>query len=285
MAGRKWTDEEAKFVKKNYVAGMTCEEIAQKIDRTTRSVQHFVGYTDLEKPRAKVGDIIKGWTITDIYCKQIDSQQVSVAVIKSTVDDSIKHVRLTKLTTGKISEAGSKNQGRWATHGLSNHPLYMVWHGIKNRCYNKNQKSYQNYGARGIKMCKEWKEDFKTFYDWAIEAGWQVGLQIDRTNNDVGYEPSNCRMSTRKENVDNRSISVMITAFGETKNASDWSLDDRCKCSYNSLIYRINKGWDHEKAITTKSRSRDNFRRYKSLYQYVQANHPEIIKKFNKEQQ
>lgn len=65
-------------------------------------------------------------------------------------------------------------------HGLSKHPLHNVWHGIKCRCYGKSSKGYNNYGALGVIMCDEWKNNFKSFYDWAISNGWEKGLQIDK---------------------------------------------------------------------------------------------------------
>lgn len=37
-----------------------------------------------------------------------------------------------------------------STHGLSKDKLYQVWNGIKQRCYNVNNKNYHNYGKRGI---------------------------------------------------------------------------------------------------------------------------------------
>ena len=83
------------------------------------------------------------------------------------------------------------------THGLSNHKLYGVWNGIKKRCNNKNSKEYKNYGGRGIIMCDEWKDDFKSFYDWALSNGYDEKLTLDRKDNDGNYEPSNCRWETK----------------------------------------------------------------------------------------
>ena len=84
-------------------------------------------------------------------------------------------------------------------HNMSYSKLYKVWQGMKTRCYNKNFMYYCNYGARGITICNEWLNDFKSFYDWAINSGYKEGLTIDRINNDGNYEPSNCRWITRAE--------------------------------------------------------------------------------------
>ena len=41
-------------------------------------------------------------------------------------------------------------------HGLSHTPLYSVWREMKYRCVNPNNKKYQYYGGRGIKVCDRW---------------------------------------------------------------------------------------------------------------------------------
>lgn len=147
------------------------------------------------------------------------------------------------------------------THGLTKHPLFKVWDGMKNRCYDKNAINYCDYGAKGIIICDEWLKDFKKFYDWAIAAGWKEGLTVDRFPDTKGnYEPSNCRIASQKAQRMNRNDLNLITAFGETKCALDWSLDKRCKVSYGGLrtrLYRDKKDWpDVEKAITTPAKTR-----------------------------
>lgn len=89
-------------------------------------------------------------------------------------------------------------------HGLCKHSLHSVWRNMKYRCYKESSKDYKNYGARVIIICSEWKNDFKTFYNWAIDNGWKPNLTIDRINNDGDYEPNNCRFVTRLIQASNR---------------------------------------------------------------------------------
>jgi len=89
------------------------------------------------------------------------------------------------------------------THGLRRHPLYEIWAGMKGRCNNEKELCYKNYGGRGIEVCLGWKIDFKLFYDWSLENGYEKGLQLDRIDNDGNYEPGNCRWVTQYENVNN----------------------------------------------------------------------------------
>lgn len=85
-------------------------------------------------------------------------------------------------------------------HGLAHHPIYTVWRNMLQRCYLPTNVSYENYGERGIMVCSEWKNSPIKFIDWAELNGWQMGLEIDRYDNDQGYCPDNCRFVTRSDN-------------------------------------------------------------------------------------
>ena len=91
------------------------------------------------------------------------------------------------------------------THGMSNNggakkssAEYSAWQGMKERCYNTNKKEYKYYGARGIKVCDKWKDDFQAFL---ADVGKRPSGQhsIDRINNDGNYEPGNVRWATQSE--------------------------------------------------------------------------------------
>ena len=104
----------------------------------------------------------------------------------------------------------------------NNKELYWMWKAIKQRCNNPRCPAYCNYGARGITYTKEW-EQFESFYEWAMNTGWKKGLELDRINNDGNYEPSNCRFITRRENMNNRRITIYLTINNDTKPLSVWA--------------------------------------------------------------
>ncbi len=120
---------------------------------------------------------------------------------------------------------------------LSHNPLYRIWHAIKTRCYNQKNYAYKYYGARGIALCDEWKDDFVSFFKWCKLNGHTNGLQIDRINNDGNYEPGNCRFVTPATNVGNRRNTIIIPYKGETKTLKEWS--KFLGLPYNVLYSRI----------------------------------------------
>lgn len=113
------------------------------------------------------------------------------------------------LNHGKIDKSCGCNRGQKQNknnykHGETKSKLYKVWSMIKQRCLNKNNKFWKDYGGRGITICDEWKNSFESFRDWSMNHGYKKGLEIDRIENNKGYYPDNCRWTTHKENCNNR---------------------------------------------------------------------------------
>lgn len=123
-----------------------------------------------------------------------------------------KHFKASKshVKTGHTQSCGCKSHELTATkktvHGISSHPIYGIWRNMVQRCTNPKEKEYKNYGARGITICDEWRGSITTFYEWAIQNGYQKGLIFDRENNDGNYEPFNCRWVTTNISAENNRL-------------------------------------------------------------------------------
>ena len=132
--------------------------------------------------------------------------------------------------------------------------LIVIRHSMYCRCYYPTTNGYERYGGRGIKMCDEWINNPQSFYDWAINNGYEEGLSIDRIDVNGNYEPNNCRWVDNKTQSNNRNNNVILEYNNEKHNIKEW-----CKIiniTESALNHRLKRGWDLEKALTTPQRNR-----------------------------
>ncbi len=132
------------------------------------------------------------------------------------------------------------------THGLANTPEYGVWCRIKNRCYNEKEKSYPDYGGRGITMSSEWKESFEAFYH-DMGPRPTAGYTVERRDNDKGYSKENCEWATRKEQANNRRTNIYYELGGESKTLQQWC--EELDLKYITVYQRLRHGMSFEEAI------------------------------------
>lgn len=131
---------------------------------------------------------------------------------------------------------------------LSKTPLYHVWQTMKQRCANPRYRGYQWYGAKGIKVCKEWN-DVRNFYEWAMDNGYEEGLTLDRVDSSGNYEPSNCRWVTMAAQQSNKSNNHTIEYHGERHMLTQWSkLLGIPRTTLSNRLMSL--GWSVERAFT-----------------------------------
>ena len=99
----------------------------------------------------------------------------------------IKRKRVVSCGCKKKARAGALNR----THGLSSSSEHKAWCGMKSRCSNPKCCSFPNYGARGIRVCDEWINDFARFY---ADMGPKPSPDhtIERIDVNGDYCSSNC---------------------------------------------------------------------------------------------
>lgn len=91
------------------------------------------------------------------------------------------------------------------THGHASNgtmtQTYRIWSYVMTRCHNPNNHAFPRYGGRGILVCAEWR----SFDGFLRDMGERpAGAQIDRIDNNLGYQPGNCRWVTPLEQQRNK---------------------------------------------------------------------------------
>jgi hypothetical protein len=119
---------------------------------------------------------------------------------------------------------------------------------MRNRCNNPNATKYSRYGGRGISICTEW-DNFEVFERWAFANGYELGLTLDRINNNGDYCPANCRWVNNKIQSNNRSNNYIIDYNGTTQNLQQWC--DELGLPYTAIYARLRIGWSFDKAVST----------------------------------
>lgn len=132
-------------------------------------------------------------------------------------------------------------------HGLYKHPLYKLWHLMRERCESPKHMYYDRYGGRGITICERWL-DFQNFYEDNVKL-WKPGLSIERKDNDGNYCPENCTWIPRGDQSKNRSNTIRLTWNGKTQPLTAWAKE--LNIPINVLYCRKRYGWPDDKALST----------------------------------
>lgn len=141
---------------------------------------------------------------------------------------------------------GYKTAGKYS-------PEYSIWMNLRARCNNPKNNRYHRYGARGIRVCDRWMEDFLNFLE---DMGRRPSPdhQIDRIDNNGDYTPDNCRWATRAEQSRNRSTSRFLEFAGQRLTLAEWGA--LTGIGMKTLHMRLKDGWPVERALTESVRGR-----------------------------
>lgn len=122
-----------------------------------------------------------------------------------------------RIRNGKTKSCGCYNKeiskNKFTKHNMRYTKIYNVWRNIKERCASNNK----DYGGRGITICDEWKNDFMSFYNWAMQNGYVEKIEngkniisLDRIDVNGNYEPNNCRWATNDIQCNNKRNNLFV---------------------------------------------------------------------------
>ena len=210
----------------------------------------MVGTKDYSVPQP--GDRFGRLTVVSSYLRDCGTYRKSISICKCDCGNTTEcFVNSLRRKNNPTTSCGCFQKERASQtkriHGQSGTHLNGVWATMISRCHNKNVASYQDYGAHGISVCPTWRDSFAAFSEWATQAGYAKGLEIDRIDNTAGYSPENCRWVTRKINANNKSSSHIIECDGKTMTIAQWS--ELLNVPYTRIIMRIRRGWSVREAL------------------------------------
>lgn len=143
-------------------------------------------------------------------------------------------------------------------HGLAYHPYKSTWDMMRARCYIETNKSFPDYGGRGIYICDEWLDPAKysglrNFLTWIEEqSGWDGDkkLTIDRFPDLHGpYAPWNCRLVPGEVNCRITRRTHMVEINGEMMLGMD-AAEKFCEAGSKVFLSRLKHGFSMTDAVT-----------------------------------
>ena len=154
-----------------------------------------------------------------------------------------------RLVTGSTKSCGCLFLESIKKHGMSKSKEYIIWTGMKFRCYNKKCKEYHNYGGRGIKVCERWLESFQNFYEDMGRKPTVDGIKysLDRIDCNGDYCKENCRWATCEQQNNNQRDILKIEYKGKFYSISQ--LARLLNINRTTLSNRIHSGWDIDRCI------------------------------------
>lgn len=121
--------------------------------------------------------------------------------------------------------------------------LYRKWTSLRERCLCVSCKDYPNFGAKGIKIGKEF-ENYSDFKEWAYKKGYREDVKCTLIRRDLkkDYTPSNCywseyvRCTLYKYNGKNLPIKEIVKL-------------SECGLTLGTVKSRLDRGWSLEDAL------------------------------------
>ncbi len=173
-------------------------------------------------PLDEIGNIYNRLTVSSFFGRTSNGTYIYNCVC---ICGNSTTVNINSLRTGQTKSCGCLKKELidskpFKTHGLTKTPEYKSWTGIKERCYNKNNSRYADWGGRGIKMCQRWFDSFENFLEDMGKKPTRLH-SIERVDYDGDYCPENCKWATPAEQNSNKRNNLRFEYNGKLLTIKD----------------------------------------------------------------
>lgn len=134
-------------------------------------------------------------------------------------------------------------------------PEYNSWRAMKERCYNKKNMAYKNYGGRGIKVCDRWLDRADGFTNFFSDMGKRPeGCSLDRIDTNGDYRPENCKWSNRQQqNINRRNVDIPFITVRKTMSGLRYDVRVRNSKYSDKYVYKRKTCVSLEDAIANRN--------------------------------
>ena len=156
---------------------------------------------------------------------------------------------------------------------FSRHPLFRIWGGIMQRCFNPNSHAYELYGGRGISVCNRWSGE-NGFGNFLADMGERPGKEysIDRIDVNGDYCPENCRWATWIEQANNKTNNSYVYVSNTRYTISTFHRMRKIKRSLGSFCAWLKRGLDINFLLATDGKSYKEAELRKQLKKHINFN-------------
>jgi len=165
--------------------------------------------------------------------------------VKSIIQDNVK--RGATISCGCYLTANRKSGNCHRTYGFSHTRIDNIYRSMIARCHVPHGENYEKYGAKGITVCDEWRNDKQIFFEWAFTNGYAENLTIDRIDPTKGYSSENCRWVDYITQNNHRCSNRFETIDGATHTIAEWSRISGL--SQSTIGNRLKRGWSPKDAV------------------------------------
>lgn len=194
-----------------------------------------------------IGEVHGHLTIVCLAGRNADSKMLVHCLCKCGVKLTVRYNNVAQSrrktpSCGCLKDAATSTRN--TIHGLSGHPYHQCWVDMNKRC---NDLTNENYGARGITVCPEWKDSPAQFFS-DMGSKPDPSYTLERKNNELGYSKGNCEWKPMVDQQNNKRTNVFLEHDGKRMTIAQWAR--HLGMDKNTLFYRLSKNWPVERCLT-----------------------------------